>query len=179
MQELLHHRLRAEAELNLRGIILKLYQRGECTKDKPRPNATGMLRPSQVESDQKKGERKSNKATADMGIKVIKCYKCHKEGHIVRLCPEANIISMGSGLGSLCEGQSSDSIPWIRVLTVLGTTTVDEEVGAKLSGPTYMIDIQVEEVKTRALLDSGSQVTLVRAELLPLIEQNNGWAPSK
>ena len=28
-------------------------------------------------------------------------------------------------------------------------------------------------------MDSGSQVTLVRAELLPLLEQHNGWAPSK
>jgi len=75
---------------------------------------------------------------------------------------------------SLCEEQLTDSVPWIRVLTVLGTATADEKAGAKLSGPTYKIDIEVEGVKTRALLDSGSQVTLVRAELLPLIERHNG-----
>ena len=46
-------------------------------------------------------------------------------------------------------------------------------------GPTYKIDIEVEGVKTRALLDSGSQVTLVRAELLPLIERHNGWPSGK
>ena len=62
---------------------------------------------------------------------------------------------------------------------VLGTATVNEKVGAKLSGPTYKIDIEVEGVKTQALLDGGSQVTLVRAELLPLVKQHNGWAMSQ
>ena len=34
----------------------------------------------------------------------------------------------------------------------------NEYNGAKLSGPTYKIDNEVEGVKTRALLHSGSQV---------------------
>jgi len=64
-------------------------------------------------------------------------------------------------------------------LTVLGTATADEKAGAKLSSPTYKIDIEIEGVKTWALLDNGSQVTFARAELLPLIEKHNGWAPGK
>jgi len=64
-------------------------------------------------------------------------------------------------------------------LTVSDTTNKYEDNGAKLSGPTNKIDIEVEGVKTRALLDSGSQVTLVRAELLTLIEQRKGWTADK
>ena len=99
------------------SVILKLYQRGEYngkgqTETQGNRNVKTQDK-SPAESDQNKGERKSNKPTAEMGMKGIKCYKCHKEGHIARLCPEANMLSMGSGLGSLCEGRSSDSIPWI------------------------------------------------------------------
>ena len=109
-----------------------------------------------------------------MRMKNLKCYKCQKEGHIARLCPESRMISLEDGT-SLPSEKSTDTIPWIRVLTVSDTTSKDEDNGAKLSGTIYKIDIEVEGVKTRALLDSGSQVTLVRIELLTLIEQRKGW----
>ena len=78
---------------------------------------------SKAESSKSKNEHKSNKATVEMGIKGIKCYKCHKEGHIARLCPGTNVLSIESNPSSLCEEQLTDSVPWIRVLTVLGTAT--------------------------------------------------------
>ena len=37
------------------------------------------------------------------------------------------------------------------------------------------MDVEVEGVKTRALVDNGSQVTLVRSELLPRIKEHNDW----
>ena len=37
------------------------------------------------------------------------------------------------------------------------------------------VDVKVEGVKTRALVDNGSQVTLVRRELLHRIKEHNGW----
>ena len=111
-------------------------------------------------------------------MKNLKCFKCQKEGHIARLCPEFRMISL-EDCTSLPSEKSSDTIPWIRVLTVSETTSKYEDNGAKLSGPTYKIDIEVEGVKTRALLDSGSQVTLVSVELLTLIEQRKGWSTDK
>ena len=113
-----------------------------------------------------------------MRLKNLKCYKCHKEGHIARLCTESCMISLKGGIDAPSE-KSTDPISWIRVLTVSDTTSKDDENGAKLSGPTYKIDIEVEGVKTPALLDSGSQVTLVRAELLTLIEQHKGGTTAK
>jgi len=44
-----------------------------------------------------------------------------------------------------------------------------------VTGPTYKINIAVEGFKTGALLDNVSQVSLVRAEMLPKIEQQNNW----
>ena len=108
LQELLHCLLRAEArvtecEQHNTQIVPKrrVYNGKGQTKTQGNRNVKTQEK-SQAESDQKKGERKSNKAIAEMGMKGIKCYKCHKEGHIARSCPEANMISMGSGLGSLC-----------------------------------------------------------------------------
>ena len=42
-------------------------------------------------------------------------------------------------------------------------------------GPTYMVDIEVNGVKTRSFLDHGVQVTLVQKELLPVIGEKHGW----
>ena len=63
--------------------------------------------------------------------------------------------------------------PWIRVLTAPPeeVDTVDDH-SAKLVGPTFKVDVEIEGVKTRALVDNGSQVTLVRSELLPRVKEH-------
>ena len=45
-----------------------------------------------------------------------------------------------------------------------------------LIGPTYKIEITVEGVHTRALLDHGAQVTIVRRQLLGKIRNEQGWS---
>ena len=42
-------------------------------------------------------------------------------------------------------------------------------------GLTYKVDIIVDGVKTRALLDHGAQVSLARHQLLPVIKERNHW----
>ena len=42
-------------------------------------------------------------------------------------------------------------------------------------GPAYKVDIVVDKVKTRALLDHGTQVSLARCQLLPVIKEKNNW----
>ena len=63
----------------------------------------------------------------------------------------------------------------MRIMTVSGEDLA-QNAGAKLSGPTFKVNVEVEGVKTRALLVNGSQVTLVRDELLPKIA---GWIPNQ
>ena len=80
------------------------------------------------------------------------------------------MISLESSSESVVE--LAESEPWMRILTVHGEENISQKSGAKLSGPTFKVNAVVEGVKTRALLDNGSQVTLVRVELLPKIK---GW----
>ena len=65
--------------------------------------------------------------------------------------------------------------PWIRVLTASKETDAENDHLAKLVGPAFKVDVEVEGVKTRALVYNGSQVTLVRGELLPRVREHNGW----
>ena len=39
----------------------------------------------------------------------------------------------------------------------------------------HKVDVEVEGVKIRALVDNGSQVTLVTSELLPKVKEHNNW----
>ena len=92
------------------AIILRLYQKGESTMVRNRlsPKVAKLLRLERRVRLKSKNERKGNKTTFEMGMKGIKCYKCHKEGHIARLYPGTNVISIGSNFNSLCEEQLTD-----------------------------------------------------------------------
>ena len=68
---------------------------------------------------------------------------------------------------------NKDTHAWIRVLTVsnksakLGQTNV--------IGSVYKVDISIHGIPTRALIDSGSQVCIVRQQLLPIIKEKCNW----
>ena len=47
------------------------------------------------------------------------------------------------------------------------------ELGTK--GLTYKVDVVIDGVKTRALLDHGAQVLLACRQLLPVIREKNSW----
>ena len=68
---------------------------------------------------------------------------------------------------------NKDTHAWIRVLTMnnksakLGQTNV--------IGSVYKVDISIHGIPTRALIDSGSQVCIVRQQLLPIIKEKCNW----
>ena len=68
---------------------------------------------------------------------------------------------------------NKDTHAWIRVLTVsnksakLGQTNV--------IGSVYKVDISIHGIPTRALIDSGSQVCIVRQQLLSIIKEKCNW----
>ena len=66
---------------------------------------------------------------------------------------------------------------WTRVLSI-GNSEEQQKLSnnSPVVGPTYKVNITVHGVKTRALLDRGSQVTIVRQELLPMIRDKQGWS---
>jgi len=111
LQELLHHLLRAEDRVtkhehsNTQTLPKRrVYfgkDRAECQDNK----IVETQQKSKPESSKSKNGHKDNKATVEMGIKGIKYYRCHKEGHIARLCPGTNVICTGCNFSSLCEEQ--------------------------------------------------------------------------
>ena len=58
--------------------------------------------------------------------------------------------------------------------------TVVEEDQSKChmrrKGSTYKVDISVEGVQSKRLLDHGAQVSLIRKELLPRIKEEQSWS---
>jgi len=66
------------------------------------------------------------------------------------------------------NGQKSDEDdPWMRTVNVSSEAEVEEVLTTR--GPTYKVDVVVDSIKIRALLDHGAQVSIVRRELLPKI----------
>ena len=53
-----------------------------------------------ADSGKKKSEYSSS-VDAEMGLKSLKCYKCHEKGHIARLCPESRMISLERAIDAL------------------------------------------------------------------------------
>ena len=65
---------------------------------------------------------------------------------------------------------------WTRVLT-LKQTGQEQASKTHVVGSAYKVDVTVEGVPTwsRAFIDHGSQITIVRRHLLPLIREKQKW----
>jgi len=69
---------------------------------------------------------------------------------------------------------------WSRVVTE-GASKSDcngkSEVPSLLrSGPVYKADVTIDGVKSQALLDHRSQITIVQRQMLPLVKEKHGWS---
>ena len=64
---------------------------------------------------------------------------------------------------------------WTRILS---TSNSNQKLSSTLPvvGPTYKVNVTVDGVKTHALLDHGSQVTIVRQQLLPMVKEKQEWS---
>ena len=61
---------------------------------------------------------------------------------------------------------------WVGVVTAEPNS---EQPAVGNTGPTYKVDVVVEGLKSRALVDNGSQISLVRTEMLPKLKEINCW----
>ena len=117
-------------------------------------------------------ELQYNDYTSEQGLlEAMKDYQQKAPDHL----SNSNLILMiQAGVATHLLNQEVAAIdPWIRVLTASKEDDTIDDRSAKLVGPTFKVDVEVEGVKTRAIADNGSQVTLVRTELFPKVREHN------
>ena len=181
VQELLQKLLRTESTLRERERRSKETRRLTSQQDMatpPRLQNSGQGR--SINSTNTTG-RSGNSATnpqqgAEMSIKAVKCYNCHKKGHLAKDCaePKPKKIQFTRRIASESSNNTPAPDPWLRTVTAeSGPPPGKASTAAR--GPTYKVDITVDGVKTRALLDHGAQVSLARRQLLPVIKEENNW----
>ena len=132
-------------------------------------------------------------------LKNVKCFKCGKKGHVAKCCHAIvnQICVEQPNKGQNTEGKHVDStqiVPlidgriqnnqivasdeethaWICVLSV-SECTVSVKSQMNEIGSVYKVNITIHGVPTRALIDSGSQVCIIRQQMLPIIKEKCNW----
>ena len=129
----------------------------------------------------------------EMPSREVKCCNCHKRGRIAKQCPnlgtpqktvravsamrtssELNVTD--NSATAVDEVASEQMWKWTRVLSTSNSEDQNQSCNFPIVGPTYKVDVTVNGTKTRALLDHGSQVTIVRQQLLPMIREKQQWS---
>ena len=81
-----------------------------------------------------------------MEFKNMKCYGCHKKGHIISNCPEKK-RETSRMIQTTTTGANNDSLmtsdPWIRILSAADKDEEDTDQGVPLVGPVYNVNIEV------------------------------------
>ena len=96
----------------------------------------------------------------------MKCFKCHQKGHLAAKCPNKQLPNESTRRITTASGDEAEEL-WVRIVTTDQKTVTNQTSDIDTVGPTYKADVTVEGLKTRALIDNGSQVSLVRTEMLP------------
>jgi len=181
VQELLQRLLRAES------VIQERARRSGLSEGNPRRERQGetvFSKSGKVSQDKSSSVSVPTKAKhqLEMSMKGVRCFKCQKTGHLAKNCTGSKVKS-SFRVGVDCPGAieeiesrvDKDDELWLRTIVA----EPDIEILAlqvAMKGPTYKIDIVVDGIRTRALLDSGAQVSLARQQLLPHIKQKNNWS---
>ena len=136
-----------------------------------------------TESIPKSNRTHRDRSTGEMQAKNIKCFNCNEKGHFASSCPKGR-LSRGSlrvhtdQIETMPDEErivSEEINLWTRVLT-LKQSVEEESSKIHMVGPAYKVNVTVGGVPTRAFLDHGSQVIIVRRQLLPLIRKKQGWS---
>ena len=171
------------------------FSRGSITREfrqKPTHRA-----PAQNTNDtpaQQNAQREDNRPRLLEPFKNIKCYRCGKKGYVAKSCRAVvnqigvEQLNKGQYIGGKhvdCVQQNSQGVTnnsvegthaWICVLTVSNCTC--EAANTNVIGSVYKVDVTINGVPTRALINSGSQVCIIRQQLLPIIKEKCNWSLS-
>ena len=189
LQELFQRLLKAEARVQEREWRQQsANQSGSNTnrRNDTRSEEKRSVPPQPGKNSQPESTSKSktprDRSNAEMTTKNIRCFNCQEKGHVASVCPKRTTPKNLRLVTGQQEKESSEDISlWTRVLTLKDTVQGPDNKprDAKTVGPAYKVNITVEGIPTRAFLDHGSQVTIVRRHLLPLIQEKNQWSNEK
>lgn len=170
LQELFERLLRAEARIMERDRRSRTEPAKRTRRNTPviDEEDTGNLSPRKPAPTRRQGQHGS----AEMQLKNIKCFKCQQKGHVAKDCSQA-----GNSTRVIVADKEavSDANCWVRV-GVLTAEPDSEQTAVSITGPTYKLDVVVEGLKSRTLVDNGSQISLVRTEMLPKLKEINSWS---
>ena len=196
LQELFQRLLKAEArvqERERRQQISTSVQSSSTTSKKnvPVPEDKG-TRPLQSgrnfqpnprpQGGTPRGRFPRDRSNVEMTSKNVTCFNCREKGHMAATCPKAQIPKNVRMVTNQPKRETdTEANPWTRVLTLKDSVaaTQGSTLYARSVGPAYKVNITVEGIPTRAFLDHGSQVTIVRRQLLPMILEKNAWSTEK
>ena len=189
VQELLQRLLRAES------VLAERKRRSQCSDAAPKTASNGqgrapgpIIRPVMRDPSKPARRNASPSQGAEMSSKGIECFNCHRKGHIAKQCPNGGSKPRTPIRALSTATDESDTTPksdkttnetmwkWTRVLSTSGSEHQDGSSEFPIVGPTYKVDVTVDGIKTRALLDHGSQVTIVRQQLLPMVREQQQWS---
>ena len=158
------------------------------------PNQKGEKRRDRDESQgkQQPNAELTSEATANQSGSMLRkrrgeCYICHEKGHIARYCPKSkespgrsnsssNVsMLMAEVLESLSIEQLEQILAKSRLQAEQDLMNKDSDVNTLLStsgtssaaiGPTFYLEIEIEGVPVRAVVDSAAQSTVIFRDLL-------------
>ena len=100
-----------------------------------------------------------------MSSRDFRCFKCHQKGHLAKVCPNTSMPKRSRRVTTeRALEESKDANPdvtneveyeelWARVVSASDQGNSPDR--SPVVGPTYKVDVTIEGVKTRALLDHG------------------------
>ena len=175
VQELLQRLLRAEE------VVAERKRRSQASEITRKSHTRGTLRDALSQDNEQEKEKDGNTrklprvlGTPEAVIKRMKCFKCHQKGHLAVKCPNNQLPNESTRRITTASGDEAEEL-WVRIVTTDQKTVTNQTSDVDTVGPTYKADVTVERLKTRALIDNGSQVSLVRTEMLPKLRKLNNW----
>ena len=174
VQELLQKLLRAESVLAERKRRTSQPRSVNRENHNPRHRAGET---QQAAGTTEKTDTGTNRRTPQQHFGVNQVFRTPnvtivtKRGILPRIAQYLSPPSRRVAIDSSTDPEQDDL--WMRTVTSETKEPMDTHLATR--GLTYKVDVVVDGVKTRALLDPGVQVSLARRQLLPAIKEKNNW----
>ena len=154
LQELLQRLLRAESrvEEHERRANQPVLRRRRAQADDGDNQATRtLIARTPANTDKEMSRQASARGNGELELKNVKCFGCHKKGHVVSECPDKKNKELPRMIQAECTTHSTSTgatatDPWIRILTAPKEDDTEDNHLAKLVGPMYKVDVEVEGV---------------------------------